>query len=277
MRKSWSILIFVLFMMIVTSLLALLITQYIRNILNYSSNYYKFEKSYYLAYWWIELELIKIKNHWPGFEDSINSTSPTNLKNRNCKNCYFETQNKSLSNVIWWDWYTLENEINDCSQLPEEHWIKLKWWEGIIFPLFIDNDSNINSENNIVWNSNYSIIDIKNQQINIFINWNIWDHFIIWFTNWNKNLILSWKLISNSDNKNYSVDLNFNVDNNTYMGLIRKTSWYNPDNFCLQLPEKITTNRNYIISKWKYLDFYLTLKTVKLNKVPDYLIYSIIK
>jgi hypothetical protein len=50
MKKNGSILIFVLFMLAVSSLLALLIVEYVKNILNNSSIYYKFEKSYYLAY-----------------------------------------------------------------------------------------------------------------------------------------------------------------------------------------------------------------------------------
>jgi phage-related holin len=63
MRKNASILIFVLFMMIVVSLYAILIAIFVKNIINRSGIFHRFEKTYYLAYAGIELELTKTKYH----------------------------------------------------------------------------------------------------------------------------------------------------------------------------------------------------------------------
>lgn len=272
MKKNGSILIFVLFMLAVSSLLALLIVEYVKNILNNSSIYYKFEKSYYLAYWWIELELVKIKNHWPGFEDTISWNSETNSKNRLCKNCHFIVKNKSLSNILWWDSFVLENNIASCNNLPENHWIKLKWWEWIIFPLF--KSSSISYKENKLVDSVVNPININ--QINLYYSWNIWDHFILWITNWNNSEIFTGNLITSYWNKSYIPTFS-NFNNQTYLWLVRQTSWTTPDSFCLWLNKAIPTDRNYITSEGKYRNFYLVLKSTKLKKVPNYLIYSIIK
>lgn len=268
MKKRWSILILVLFILIVTSLFSLLIFRYLKNIIIRSSIFYKFEKTYWLSFWWIQLEFVKIKYHWPWFEDTIDYWSNTNKKNRTCDNCYIKVKNTALNKIIWWNYYSLENKIETCDDLPENWRITLKKWEWILVPIFKDN-SNSNAENKLSWND---LIPINSfSPVTLYRNMQ-WSHYILWITNWTNSEIYDW-VTDTSKNKTFTFSLS--PDTNTFLWLVQNTN--TTTKYCIQFFEKIPTNRNYIISTAKYQDFSLTLKWVKYKSVPSFMIYSIIK
>jgi len=105
MKKEYkgNILIIVLFILFLSALAGLLVTKYVKNILGYSTEIYKYYKTYYIAYGGIELEITKISNHGFGFEDTISKNSKTNSNNLNycyLAECYFESSVKNNSNII---------------------------------------------------------------------------------------------------------------------------------------------------------------------------------
>jgi len=269
MKKNWSILIFVLFILIITSLFSLLVFRYLKNILLRSSTFYKFEKTYWLSFGWIQLEFVKIKYHWPWFEDTINSWSSTNKKNRNCKNCYIQIKNKALSKIVWGTYYSLENKSETCKQIPQNQRISLNKWEWILIPLFKDNCNptleNKLSGNNLTPINNFSPITLYRDIP--------WSSYIIWITDWTSNEITGW-ITTNTPNKKI-FNFSFISNTNTFFWLVQNTNTLTK--YCLQFNKPVPTNRNYITSTAKYQDFSLTLKWVKYKAVPSFMIYSIIK
>jgi hypothetical protein len=47
--------------------------------------------------------------------------------------------------------------------------------------------------------------------------------------------------------------------------------------YCFEFNSKVPTNYNFITSKGLYHHFTLILKSIKENKIPTYIVYSIIK
>ena len=66
-----NILFIVMFILLLSSLISLLIVNYVRQIFTSSSLFYDYYQSYYLANAGIELGLTKIKHRGYGFEDMI--------------------------------------------------------------------------------------------------------------------------------------------------------------------------------------------------------------
>ena len=70
-KYKGNILFIVMFMLLLSSLIGLLIVNYVRQIFASSSLFYDYYQSYYLANAGIELGLVKVKNRGYGFEDGV--------------------------------------------------------------------------------------------------------------------------------------------------------------------------------------------------------------
>ncbi len=274
MKKKCSILIFVLFMMIVTSLFAILIAIFLKNILNRWTILYKFEKAYYLAYWGIELELTKIKYHSRWFEDKIDSWSNTN-KNWKCKNCYFSVTNKSLSKFVVNDRHILEKSYTSCSDINENWFINFqKAGDGILLPLYINTDSNLNNENPLSGNDINPITNFT--PVKLFRTWQAAGvSYIFGITDWNTTKIITWTFSQAQWNIILLNSLPTFTNKKIFWGYFQKTN--QNMHYCFQFSQKVPTNWNLVSSEWIYQNFQLILKWTKFSKIPEYIVYSIIK
>lgn len=278
MKKS-SILIMVMFVLFISTFISILIIKYIFNILSYSSEFYKYYKAYYLAYWWVEISLVKILNHWFWFEDEINKTSNTSNKNiMYCPNndCYFETKIYWLSKVI--NKNPKNFEQNQCDYANSDLYREWKW---IIIPLFYDKNLWEWTLDNINYEKISKINWFSNIDVHIF-DWN-WMRYSIWVNDENNNSknikLLLWNssTIQNSMN---NVDFNNIYDDNfnSYLLIANSESTFSNIRFCVfsnneKLPNSIFT----IKSSWKFFDRVVSLEAIKNKPLPDYLIYNILK
>jgi hypothetical protein len=75
MKFKANILIITLFLLMMSSLSALLVTAYINNLIKLSASFHDYYKSYYIANAGLELALVKTngKVRGYGFEDSVSS------------------------------------------------------------------------------------------------------------------------------------------------------------------------------------------------------------
>lgn len=165
--KQWSILIVILFMLIVTSLIGLIMMVYMRSILNFTNSFHDYQQAFYLAQAWVELQLVKAKNHAFWYEDSITTWSKTvqlNITNYCTKSCFFSSTLQSSSYVVWQSEHIRDNQTV-CSELL--------WYttdtSKLISSLFLYQDETSDSEREWKLMSSKKISAIKNSNIKIMI------------------------------------------------------------------------------------------------------------
>ncbi len=122
-----NISILVIFILIASSLIWILTTNYVRDLMQYNNIIYWYYKSYYLSKAWLETSLTEISQNWIWFENVISSWDNIISWNFICKNCNFN------SNISWNSSYFSKNTWTDsgCNN-P----ISLNTWESFILPLF---------------------------------------------------------------------------------------------------------------------------------------------
>lgn len=266
MRKNSSILIIVLFVLMITSIFGVMITRHVWSMIEHTSKFHDYYNAYYLAYWWLQLQLLKVDNRWFGFEDEIPTTSDTVKDNINCSWCNFYWKIYAKSNVLLDD-SNISNYPNQCAG-SENDYFDLQPWEGIIVPLFKDESNNLEW---LVYNQNknslsdYVDIDLEFEENSDYVLGLVDDQ---------------WNHISekNSSMSNLSVHPNLNqLDEKRYMVLVNIDDADNLK-FCIDstnfaLPTKYVN----VISSWKYHDTKVGLSTTKDVSLPDYLIQNFLE
>ena len=267
--KKANIILITLFITILVGIMGLITTKYVINLLKVSSENHKYYKAYYVAYGGLELELLKNKNHWYGFEDIILSGSKTVSKNFTGINYYFSSKILSMSKNITNNYRSLFDDSIDCWDNANR--IKLLTWEGLMIPLFYDK----NMWEWLISGLNYEITDFSN--VRLYYNWNI-------VVSYNKKIDIStnisdiwWAGEKISRNGNGDIELYSNLgspslDANDYPFLI---IWaIESSKVCLSnSSNKMVTPYTYIVSNWNFMDRKVTVKVVKYNKWADFSIY----
>lgn len=276
-KYRWNILIIVLFILFLSALAGLLVTKYVKNILSYSTEIYKYYKTYYIAYGGIELEITKISNHWFGFEDTISKDSATNSNNlKYCysANCYFESTIKTNSNIIADN--KTSYELSACSK-DENYTLKQGQW--VIIPLFKD-------LNSWEWTLSYknltpiSSTDFANISINFYDgNWEK-----VWLSVVDEDSSV-WKsyqtLLTDNDTKINLNDPSFNsfYDENkkSFLVVANTENSLAQQKVCINSKQtKLSSNYINIESNWKFMDRIVSLQAIKQSKLPEYIIYNVI-
>ncbi|MCF7834955.1 hypothetical protein K9M48_02770 [Candidatus Gracilibacteria bacterium] len=123
-----NISILVIFVLLASSLIGILSTNFIRDLFNYNNTISNHYKGYYLSKAGLELSLTEISNNGIGFENKVNTGDDIILSNFDCaNNCNFLTEIKGTSNYI-------SNSIQAQSGCNSP--IILNTGESIIIPLF---------------------------------------------------------------------------------------------------------------------------------------------
>lgn len=277
MRKRWNILIITLFLLFIISFLWILITKYIRNILYYSWEFEKHYKSYYLAYWWVEIALTKIKNHWYWFEEKLEKTSKTVVSNLNaCEwDCNFSYDIISKTNHI-----TDKENFDEISTCSDEDSFGLEAWQSIVIPLFTDRSVWEAGIDDIVY-TKYSYTDFRNIVLDVYHMNN--KKFLVWVAiidNPIKNYVTK---IWNTDNFSLpfnTTDLNsLQYSNNKLSFLVVSNIEDNSQTkyFCLNSIKKLYSGYIKIKSIWNYHWKSIWLNAILKRPLPEYLVYSIIE
>jgi hypothetical protein len=140
-KQKANITFLVMMIMFISSLLWLLVSQYVWFMIATSSLFQNYYSTYYMAYGWLEVWLTQVKYHWFWFENAIISTWSA------CRslNCQTETTITSRSPVIS-DAYEVFNSCNTLSA----SWINGQWymqlwsWDCFITPLYVDDSTDFN-------------------------------------------------------------------------------------------------------------------------------------
>lgn len=264
MNNRWNMLIIVIFVMIITSLFGILTTRYVNSIIQYGSAFHNYYKAYYLANAPLQLQLLKQKNRWLGFEDKILTWSSTFSNNFDCENCFFESELLARNSII-----IDESEHNlfpsDCD-LDNSNHFALAGWKGTVIPLFWDQNT---------WEGSVNLINIKRLPnlggLNIKKTSSDTNNYVIW--------IIDEKLNSSSvDDINFVNTLSIIDESiNNYLVIANNTwnAW--KSRFCINDTNNLPTTHININSLWKFQNTYVSLRAKRSIQLPEYLIYSIVE
>lgn len=141
---------------------------YIRSMLAFTNTFHDYQNAYYLANAWLELQLVKGRNHGFGYEDSVMSGSKTIINNLNCKlkNCYFYSSLKTKSYVTSQTEQISDNTIS-CTNLGYSTNA-----DKLISSLYLYEDEQ-NRDDLDEWTlvSSKKLVKIVNTNIEIKVNW----------------------------------------------------------------------------------------------------------
>lgn len=168
-NPKWSILIIVLFLLIVTSLIGVIVMVYVRSMLAFTNRFHDYQQAFYMANAWLELELVKIRNHAFGYQEKIETGSQTVIKNfsNNCiKECTFEAYLKTNSFVLG----QKEQISNSPIVCSKEIWYATDG-NKLITSLFLFEDATTDPEKEWLLISDKTTKAIKNTNISIFTYW----------------------------------------------------------------------------------------------------------
>ena len=258
--KKANIIITTLFVTLIIGLIWLLVTKYIINLIKISAENHKYYKSYYIAYAWIELELLKLKNHGFWFEDIISGDSLTVKNNFTWINHYFSSKIYSLSKNITNNPLSLISDI-DCSQ--EENYILINTGDAILLPLFYDKNT---WEWKLTW-TNYEALNVDLNNVSLKYSWD----FVVSIQkdyesqNYKKRIGWNWTIILSS------VGISSIMQPWYYLIVGALEKW----KFCIQSDNKLVNMYSYIQSWGSYMDRKVLLNVVKKNKWANFTVYGI--
>jgi len=267
MFKQANIIIVTLFITLIIWLMWLLVTKYIYQLSDISSENFKYYKAYYIWYGGVELELLKMKYHWLWFEDKIPKNSQTVLKNFTGNNYYFNSEVKSLSKQVantplvfiftWKDF---------CAD--KKNWINLKTWDAILLPLFYD--KNI-SEAKLSW-INYELLNLNFGDVILYYSGSLLISLQSKKGHYKKNAFWNWNTTLSSLFWISSVsNIADSVSDEPYLIIW----WLSNSSFCIKSDEKIVNYYSYILSWWSYMNRKVLLNVPKKNKWANFTIYGI--
>ncbi len=142
MKIKANILLITLFLLMMSSLSALLVTAYIRNLIKLSASFHDYYRAYYVASAWLELSLIKTngKVRGYGFEDSVSTTSEAVTSNFNLGEWwYFNTVINTKSHILWGSpsIVTSSSDVS-CGSLDSPWRFEISPWWCVPFVLLAD-------------------------------------------------------------------------------------------------------------------------------------------
>lgn len=141
-KKEWNISLIMLFVLAIGSLIGLMSTNFIQDMISSTASLRDFYQSYYITKGWIELGILAVNRYDYGFEDTLTWSEDIIKNNLHCKkNCNLwltiTSRIKPQSNETITFGTTPEPMTNGCS-LFSENKIILSGWSSYILPLFAD-------------------------------------------------------------------------------------------------------------------------------------------
>lgn len=142
-KKEGNMSLIMLFVLAIGSLIGLMSTNFIQDMISSTWSLRDFYQSYYISKWGIELWILAVNNYDYGFEDSLTGTEEIIRNNLHCKkNCNLSLKISSRIRpqdnfpIIFW---STPETIDNCSNLSHNNTIiHLSWWASYVLPLFWD-------------------------------------------------------------------------------------------------------------------------------------------
>ncbi len=136
-KPSWNITILVIFMLLTAAVIWLLVMWYVRNMLTFSNNFFAYNKAYYLAEWWLELQLSKIQQRGVWYQDDgddLSSYYPCLAGNKG-REWWATLCAVNASITAQWNLLSRQFDAEDCD---EKSYYEIAWGDAIGFPLFVE-------------------------------------------------------------------------------------------------------------------------------------------
>lgn len=169
-KRKANITFLVMMIMFISSLLWLLVSQYVWFMIKTSWLFQNYYSTYYMAYWWLEVWLTQVKYHWFWFENTIIITWSS------CRdpNCQTETTITSRSPVIS-DAYEVRTTCDNLSSSwTNGQWYMQLWsWDCFITPLYVDNSDDFDAVSYVNIASNVFLNDYS-PTLNNTYSWTAW-------------------------------------------------------------------------------------------------------
>ena len=151
--KKWNISLIMLFVLAIGSLIGLMSTNFIQDMIKSSLSLRDFYQSYYLSKGGIELWILAVEKYDYGFEDTLSGSEDIIKNNLHCKkdcNLFIDIKSRTRPNTFDEKFWKTPTLFNSCSLVSNpEHIITLSWWESYIIPLFADHKKLSNNSNTI--------------------------------------------------------------------------------------------------------------------------------
>lgn len=298
--KKANIMLLVLFVMFVSSLLGLLVSQYIRNMIAISGLYKEYYSTYYYAYAWLELGLAQVKyresnSQKPfGFEDQVSF----NQFSECAGTCAFEMTISSRSQIITDSYNPLvtncsgSNAMGEVNPLIREDIYRIDPGDAFIVPLFYDISTGFND---VV----YDTIDYVDGAEDEFddLNPELYTDYAVWWT-YSEEYIVR---LSDDKTYNYLVSIEPTIDaanplaldaepdlayswditNKNYLIVANATGTVK--DFCLQLSPEADATHTELPTKYITITSVAVLNNatvafgaIKNNDLPSFIIYGTI-
>lgn len=303
MKIKANILLITLFLLMMSSLSALLVTAYIRNLIKSSAVFYNYYKTYYVANAWLELALVKTNGQVRGygFEDEVKSSSKTVTDNFSWLNTYFTTSIKTSSLSLW------EKNISDTVTTCNADNITQIWYElppGWCVPIILlqDNDNRLFSggegsikkisatELHVVWNDiwnhpwpkpiiyatqDFTLLLTK---VNADLSFN--NGRSTWFKINESSMIPDWGIWRTPGDDVIKIlnptGTSISSDSDRYILMIANTSASMTGYYCVQSVNPIPSQYVTISAQWRFSNITLDLKWVRKAWLPADFCYTAI-
>lgn len=301
-NKKWNISILVIFILLASSLIWILTSNYVRELFSYSDGISKYYKSHYISKWWLELALAQVNNRGVWFQYDIFTWSEFSRSNFLCNwTC-------SFSSELHWTNRKISKQFDDWTGC--DYPFSLSGGDSVVLPLFkdvfegsiFDSLSKPIVYKNLAFNlPNASIItEDLNKEMNIWIiflsGWDIDEQgfffkkmflnesaiidFSKQFEDFAKTVFIGTKSLISYYENNQILDDNYM---RSYLVLSNPKTQSNMK-FCISVEEKIGNKWSAFLSLpyyytrviWKTSDFLLWLDSQVNQPIPGFLanIYS---
>lgn len=292
-----NIILLVVFVLFVTSLIWLLVTHYVKNMITVSSLFTKYYTTYFHAYWWLEmgLSLINYRVSWAPetwnpfwYEDTASFTGYGNCNNIAC---WYDIEIHSRGGVL-----SDSAEIfSSCDAAYYTGWAawEIAAWDWFIVPLFYDVSTGFSSvDYERIWGDiGWEFTDLDPQLYNTYA-WvipaepeeyivRIVDEQVENYDVFIEPTVSTWWFLAEAIWASWSWLLPYTggIDNKNYL-IVANATWSTVD-FCLQLdgvspswgPAELPSQYMRVQSLAEFSDVSVAFWAIKANKLPSYLIY----
>lgn len=285
----------VLFIMFISSLLWLLVTQYTRDMITISWLFTKYYTTYFHAYWWLELWLAQINYRTKNDIEKQNpfwyqdSASFTDFSECTTDSCWFSMAVNSRWSIIT-DSFGAYTWCSAAMSSGASYSIDV--WDGFIIPLFYDTSTWFSvADYEVITNTwaNPAFFEFENLDPEMYTDGTNWEEYIIKILD---EEVLNYDVFVEptiDDGTPYSlsstwlVPYHWNEDPENKNYLIVANATWDTKQFCLELwwtwpwwswsvaelPSKYMRVSSNATNDWITVSFW----AIKTNELPSYLIY----
>lgn len=275
-RLKGNISLLVIFILLASSVIALLSINQIQHLLTYWNMTFNYFRAFYLAKAWTELWLTEVYHREAWFENMINSWDSVITENLVWIYTWFDPH--FIMNISW-NFLYLTDDVRYTDGCDIGNRIVLGTWEGVVLSLFKDSTSSIQqiltwtNESNIQRLSNDEIEQLKMDDVDRVWWWS--KYFMFWLFDYD-NAWDMWSIVVKTwaDLNNF---LNSEINNvggiRRYLSIKNPWTWNEIVSFCIlskQDGKLIPYTDSLITVRGNYADMEVWLQSVVKRQTPSW-------